>query len=245
MAGASDYTSVKVRRFTESGKENEAVEEISDLVVTEASLTVLHRDVRANLPSCSPSSAGYLAVGHLVSRGLIRSSDRVVGLEHLPGENVIRVRTERVPQQEELLEREFRVSFSPGAICSVLDDLLQRSSLFKMTGASHAAALCDDTGILCWHEDIGRHNAVDKTIGHGFLEGILLGDKMLALTGRINSEIVEKVVSAGIPALASKAPPTDLAVRIAERAGVTVIGFVRNRRLAVYSCPERLAPAGA
>ena len=87
MTGASDCTSVKVRKFRGAGNET-TIEDSSAVIVTEMNLTVLHRDVRASLPSCSPSFSEYLAVGHLVSRGLIRYGDRVVGLELLPGENV-------------------------------------------------------------------------------------------------------------------------------------------------------------
>ncbi|HHY12867.1 MAG TPA: formate dehydrogenase accessory sulfurtransferase FdhD [Firmicutes bacterium] len=291
----ADYTEVPAKRFFESGTDGQRAKETSDTVIAEASLTVLYRNVSVNIPSCSPSNTSYLAVGHLITGGLIRYADRVSELRYLPGEDVIYVETEqavtqgtppettKVPQTPEPPELpeppdplelpELRkrpelpelhklpeppeaatvgsleyVSpalepcpmFNPGAICDIFDDLLQRSSLFKMTGACHAAALCDENGIVLWHEDIGRHNAVDKVIGHAFLEKIPLNDKMLAITGRINSEIVDKVVSANIPVVASKAPPTDVAVRTAQKAGVTVIGFVRNRRMTVYSNSERV-----
>ncbi len=267
----ADYTEVPAKRFFESGTDGQRAKETSDTVIAEASLTVLYRNVSVNIPSCSPSNTSYLAVGHLITGGLIRYADRVSELRYLPGEDVIYVETEQAvtqgtppettkaphtPEPPELPEPPEAATvgsleyvspalepcpmFNPGAICDIFDDLLQRSSLFKMTGACHAAALCDKDGILLWHEDIGRHNAVDKVIGHAFLEKIPLNDKMLAITGRINSEIVDKVVSANMPVVASKAPPTDVAVRTAQKAGVTVIGFVRNRRMTVYSNSERV-----
>ncbi len=267
----ADYTEVPAKRFFESGTDGQRAKETSDTVIAEASLTVLYRNVSVNIPSCSPSNTSYLAVGHLITGGLIRYADRVSELRYLPGENVIYVETEQAvtqgtppettkaphtPEPPELPEPPEAATvgsleyespalepcpmFNPGALCDIFDDLLQRSSLFKMTGACHAAALCDKDGILLWHEDIGRHNAVDKVIGHAFLEKIPLNDKMLAITGRINSEIVDKVVSANMPVVASKAPPTDVAVRTAQKAGVTVIGFVRNRRMTVYSNSERV-----
>ncbi|MGE5483736.1 MAG: formate dehydrogenase accessory sulfurtransferase FdhD [Ignavibacteriales bacterium] len=249
-----DYAAIDVRKFTDAGKDTEALQDARDTVVTEADLTLLYGDVRVEMPSCSPSNLEYLAVGRLVTRGFIGPDDRVtaVEMERLPRGNAIRVRTERVDgsASDSSASDQRRpgqggpghaVLFSPGAICDALDDLLRRSRLFQMTGAAHAAALWDGRGILVWHEDIGRHNAVDKVIGHSFLNGINLTDKMLVLTGRINSEIVAKVISAGIPIVASKAPPTDLGVAAASRAGVTVVGFVRDRRITVYSCLERVA----
>ncbi len=260
-----DYAEVPIKRFSAIGTNGETVNEARDTVIVESSLTVLYRTISVNIPSCSPSGMKYLALGHLLTGGLLRYADRVVELRCLPEKNVIYVETEQTasedaPKPAELpeagsgchLEQTPPVSepypiFDPGTMCEIFDDLLKRSSLFEMTGASHAAALCDNKGILLWHEDIGRHNAVDKVIGHAFLERIPLDNKMVALTGRINAEIVDKMVSAEIPIVASKAPPTDVAVKTAQKTGVTIIGFVRDRRMTVYSNSERVAgidPAG-
>jgi FdhD protein len=246
-----DYVEVPIKRFSAIGTNSETGNEALDTVVVESNLTVLYSSISVDISSCSPSGAKYLALGHLITRRLLRYTDQVMQLRHLPEKNGIYVETQQTgaqetPEQASLVSKPYPM-FDPGTICEVFDDLLNRSSLFRMTGASHAAALCDNKGILLWHEDIGRHNAVDKVIGHAFLERLPLNNKMVALTGRINSEIVDKMISAQIPVVASKAPPTDVAVRIANKTGVTIVGFVRNRRMTVYSNSERVIginPAG-
>lgn len=244
ISGYRDHVEVPIKRFSAVGTKDETMNEILDTVITESSLTVFYRDISINIPSCSLSDMEYLALGHLITCGFIKYTDKVPKTRFLSKKNMICVEPEdtvsagmpcQVPPNCKL-----HPLFSSKAICEIFDDLLKRSSLFKMTGATHAAALCDNKGILLWHEDVGRHNAVDKVIGHAFAERIPPGDKMIALTGRINTEVVGKVISVGIPVVASKAPPTDMAIEDSQGAGVTIIGFVRDRCMSVYSNSERV-----
>ena len=131
-------------------------------------------------------------------------------------------------------------SVEPAFLCEAIDGLLKRSRLFRETGGCHSAELHGRDGFVFGHDDIGRHNAVDKVVGHAVLAGVALGDKVLAITGRMASDIVKKAAVAGIPILASKAPPTDLAVKVARSYGITIAGFVRGRRLTVYSGADRV-----
>ncbi|MDI3280538.1 MAG: formate dehydrogenase accessory sulfurtransferase FdhD [Bacillota bacterium] len=118
----------------------------------------------------------------------------------------------------------------------------ERTRLFLLTGCAHSAALCTPAGeVLAVREDIGRHNAVDKVIGCALAEGWALEDKLLFTTGRISSEILIKAAKARIPVLASHSAPTELAVAFGEELGVTILGFVRGRRMNVYTHPERVA----
>ncbi len=238
---------VNVKRFFDLGTDNKITETTSDKVITETRLNILYHDISVSIPSCSPFNTEYLAVGHLITCGLINPTDSISKLTHFPSKHAVYVETHQKTNGENkhsfvsISEKPSSdVIFKPQTVSFIFDDLLSRSSLFKTTGASHAAALCDKNGILLWHEDIGRHNAVDKVIGHAFVKGISFADKMLALTGRINSEIVDKSISANIPIIASKAPPTDMAVKTGCNAGVTIIGFVRNNRMTVYSKTDRL-----
>lgn len=114
------------------------------------------------------------------------------------------------------------------------------SALYDSTGCIHSAALSDGEDILCFAEDIGRHNAVDKAIGYAILEGMDFGGKLMLASGRLSSEIVSKCAKWGIPMVASRTAPTALALSIAEESGVTVVGFVRGERLNVYTNPQRL-----
>jgi len=91
------------------------------------------------------------------------------------------------------------------------------------------------------YEDIGRHNAVDKAIGHALIKGwIPLGDAMLMVSGRLSFEIVQKAAAAGIPILAAVSAPSSLAIDLAQDIGMTLVGFVRESSFNVYTSPERI-----
>ncbi len=114
------------------------------------------------------------------------------------------------------------------------------SELYKLTGCVHSAALSNGSEILCLAEDIGRHNAVDKVIGHTILDNVPFEGTIMLASGRLSSEIVSKCAHWGVPVVASRTSPTSLAVDIAEESGVTVVGFIRADRLNVYTHPQRI-----
>lgn len=119
--------------------------------------------------------------------------------------------------------------------------LLQQGA-FHQTGGLHASALFDTAGSLTLiREDVGRHNALDKVIGHSFAKGLLpLKDNLLLLSGRISFELVQKAVMAGIPIIAAIGAPSSLAIQLADEEGVTLIGFLREGRYNVYTHPHRI-----
>lgn len=126
------------------------------------------------------------------------------------------------------------------ALKGIFDQFQQRSDLFRLTGCFHGAALSDGEKILIFAEDIGRHNAVDKVIGHSILANISFAKKIMFVSCRLSSEIVSKCSRWGIPILASRAAPTDLAVEIAEVSGMTLVGFVRGDSMNIYTNPQRI-----
>lgn len=136
--------------------------------------------------------------------------------------------------------------FSRSVICSFPEELRRAQSAFEATGGLHAAALFDVAGRrLAIHEDVGRHNALDKLIGRSVLDGTLgpespLADRAVMVSGRASFELLQKCVAAGAPMLCAVSAPSSLAVEIARRFRVTLVAFLRGERFNVYSEPGRI-----
>ncbi|MEZ4960304.1 MAG: formate dehydrogenase accessory sulfurtransferase FdhD [Saprospiraceae bacterium] len=132
--------------------------------------------------------------------------------------------------------------FSIGILHGLPAQLLREQSVFDCTGGLHGAALFDLSGrLVLSREDVGRHNALDKLIGAAFQKGLLpLSDYLILVSGRAGFELVQKSIVAGAPCMAAVGAPSSLAVELAEEAGMTLIGFLRDGQFNVYTCPERV-----
>ncbi|MFC1935157.1 formate dehydrogenase accessory sulfurtransferase FdhD [Chloroflexota bacterium] len=235
--------------------------EIEDTVVTEISLTIILDGQELTTLLCSPTKLEYLAIGFLCSEGLIKSKDEIKkmtvddqrgvawleseqGKEFAAGRLLKRVVTSGGLRRASLhgdadaqsqAKIESGVEISAREVFSLVSEFQNRSPVFKATGGVHSAALCDTKGILVFSEDIGRHNAIDKVFGECVLTDIPTDDRIILSSGRIASEILLKAAKRNIPIIISVAPPTDLAVRLAGDLGVTLVGFVREGRMNVYT----------
>jgi FdhD protein len=237
-----------------------------DLVIREHALTITLNDRQFVTMLCSPCDLEALGLGFLLSEGVIKSLEDVESLslsddedelsvylkddgalgEELFGKRAITSGCGRgsmfysIMDALDFQEVSWDVEVSAGSILGFASELQSRSELFKTTGGAHAAALCKEGGMLVFKDDIGRHNAVDKVFGECLMKGIETGGKILITTGRISSEILLKSVRRGIAVVASRSAPTGLAVEFAEKAGITLVGFVRGKRMNVYSNEHRL-----
>jgi FdhD protein len=135
-----------------------------------------------------------------------------------------------------------RPTLDAAVISSLPSTLRDRQAVFAETGGLHAAGLFDVTGrLLALREDVGRHNAVDKLVGAALLAGWLPAtEAILAVSGRVAYEIVQKAAAAGVAAIVAVGAPSSLAVEAARAIGLTLVGFARDGRFNVYAGHDRL-----
>jgi FdhD protein len=138
---------------------------------------------------------------------------------------------------------EDHVVIDPAWVATLPDQLRAAQRVFDRTGGLHAAALFDVASgeLLVLREDVGRHNAVDKVIGWALREDRLpLRRTLLLVSGRASFELAQKAAIAGIPAMAAISAPSSLAADLAERLGLTLIGFLRGQSMVVYTGASRI-----
>ncbi len=237
-----------------------------DQVAVEAPLTIFLNEQELVTLLSSPRDIHYLALGFLRSEGLINGTDDLASVSVDGERNIVFVQTK---EQENLAEklygkRTITSGCGKGTIFFHAIDSLQgkpvtstlkvkgeslfllmralqeRSLLFQSTGGVHSAALADEEQIIIYNEDIGRHNAMDKVVGECLLKGIPLADRILLSSGRLSAEVVLKGAKMGLPLIVSRSAPTSLAVELAERMGITLVGFLRGGRFNIYAHEERI-----
>jgi len=232
-----------------------------DVVAVEAPVVLAVNGTPVVSLFCTPEDLQALAVGFLYAVGILRNRDDVAEAEievmpaavsvkmnrpWIPGKDLVGIGSgcggnliigptglvAPLPAEGGEIEAE--------GILSLNKDFQARAVLYRETGGTHCAAVCRPEGILFFAEDTGRHNAADKVIGHALLAGTSLEDKALFLSGRIAYDIAMKAARARIPLCVSRSAPTSAALAFGERIGLTIIGFVRGRRMNIYTHPERV-----
>lgn len=135
-----------------------------------------------------------------------------------------------------------KLEVSRQVLTALPDRLRAAQPVFARTGGVHASGLFAPNGdLIVVREDVGRHNALDKIIGWAMDKGrVPLADSVLLVSGRVSYELVQKAVAAGIPVLAAVGAPSSLAVELATRFGITLVGFLRANALNVYTHPQRV-----
>jgi FdhD protein len=243
------------------------VQKMKDYVAEEKPLHIFLNRIHYATILCSPTNLKELAVGHVLSDGIIKSIEEIEKIS-FKGEGVCHVKLKpNIDLEKRLkLSKHFsRIIFSacgsPSSykpslrLPKIKSDLKAKAEIilncvnslnfiaetFRKTGGVHAAAIYKSDGTLvALAEDVGRHNAVDKVIGLGALNKTDFSECFLALSGRLTGDIVLKAARVGLPIVASLAAAIDSGIAIAKDAGLTLIGFVRGKRMNIYTFPEKI-----
>lgn len=237
---------------------------IEDDVAVETPFNIIINKKHCITLLASPDSMKELGIGYLLSEGIVKSSDEIIRVEISENNINIETRSEcdfrRVTIHKltttacistndyiKLLDRtqifvSSKTSISPYEITEIIRNLNSQCKVFKKTGGTHAAGLFDPSNgkALCIFEDVGRHNAIDKVIGFAALNGLDFSKLVLASTGRQPADMVLKAARVGIPIIASISGPINSGIILAEKTGVTLVCFVRGKRMNVYSHKKRI-----
>lgn len=135
-------------------------------------------------------------------------------------------------------ENNFKVQ--PEAVMEMVDKLFESQELYRDTGGVHTSALGDGEQIILAADDIGRHNSLDKIAGMCLRQNVCPQNRILITTGRISSEMLQKAARLDAPILISRTSPSSLSIEMAERYGITLIGYARKHRFNVYSHGKRV-----
>jgi FdhD protein len=227
-----------------------AWEEAIDAVADEVPVALTFNSIPHVVMLATPADLTDLGRGFSFTEALVESPDEIRAVELKSTEQGLEVAL-AVPQQRlaQLLDA-IRVPAAvvPGGaierqvLVRVLSALKSRQELNMKTGSLHAAAWVGwDGDIRLVREDVGRHNALDKVIGALLGQRADREDGLLVVTSRASYEMVQKAATAGIRMLVAVSAPTALAIRLADRTGLTLVGFARESQQVVYTHPERLA----
>lgn len=245
---------VKIKRIRGDGSS----ETLCDGVAADTAVCIFVNGEFYRTLIASPDMLRELVVGHLYTEGVITSPEMIAELSVNPERVDVELR-EAVHLQEMVMgkarllttacsasmkinlgavkkprEAEKHVDFA--LVQGVVDRLNRGSTVFRETGGTHSALVYHRRdGVVAFAEDVGRHNALDKVIGRCLLDGVGFGECLLASSGRLAGEMVLKAAVAGVPVVCSVSAPLASGIRIAEEAGITLIGFVRGSRMNVYS----------
>lgn len=257
---------VNVRRVARDGT---AIDRI-DVLAEETPVALVYNGISHAVMMASPADLEDFALGFSVSEGIADGKEDVGAIEAVAVDAGIEVRIElssrafwRLKERRrtlagrtgcglcgvDSLEQTVHVmqpvtadlKVSLDSIHRALDNLPEAQSHNRATRSMHAAAFATPQGELrLVREDVGRHNALDKLIGHLLVQRQDLSRGFLVITSRASYEMVQKAASVGMSIVVAISAPTAYAIRLAEESGITLIGFARGDRQVIYSCPGRI-----
>ena len=243
-------------------------EKTKDCIAEEVPLQITLNTAYSFIIWCSPSQFKELAVGYLLSEDILRSVDEIQELTSDEAQISCQIKLQASVDLDERMKNSRRstriiplikASTSPyqhdekiPAIKSnltvkaqtILDSISKMNCLakgFKETGGLHDSGIFKTDGIMmAFSEDVSRHNTVDKVIGAASLDKVNFSECFMIITGRVPGDMIYKAAKVGLPIVASVAAVLNSGVSSAEKANITLVGFVRGKRMNVYTCPERI-----
>ncbi len=240
--------------------------DVEDLVVREAPLTIVLDNQELVTMLCSPIDLNHLAIGFLFSEGFLKSEEEIKKVVVDDRKGIAWVETKEgkgvdpgvlskrlitsgcgrgasfysLADAQMGMKMESRFQMLAKDVLALVGQFQHGSELHRVTHGVHSAALCDAQKIVMFADDIGRHNAIDKVIGRCILTDLPADNHGLIFSGRISSEMLLKAARRGFPVVISVASPTNVAVRMANDMGMTVVGMVRGKRMNIYSGDWRI-----
>ena len=257
MFGEEKGTEVNLTRIKGNKRE-----EISDLVARETTFTILLNEKKLVTLNCSPEKYKFLGLGFLYTSGILQKKEDIISFDinekqglmdikikgvSLSSEDIINsnlwIGSYQQPEEqgETPLSIDTSLKISSNLVYSLISEMQGRANFFKLTGGVHSCALVDKQGsIILFSEDISRYNTIDKILGEAFVNDITAEDKIILTSCRITSGILRKIIIGKLPIVISRAAPTDLAIKLAKKVGITLVGFVREERMNIYTHPEKI-----
>jgi FdhD protein len=244
------------------------IQNITDYVAEEVPLQLFVNMTFWATILCSPSNLKELAVGHLLSEGILKSVEEIeeITIKEAEGSCNVKlksgVNTEDRVKLSRLHQRVITSACGSGSpyqykgktpivksnlkvkaqiVFDSVNQLNFKAEGFRQTGGFHVAAIFRIDGtMIALTEDVGRHNAVDKVIGMAALQKTEFDDCFLALSGRMSGDVAFKAAKVGLPIVASLSAALSSGISLAEEANLTLVGFVRGKRMNIYTVPVRI-----
>jgi len=237
-------------------------EKVSDLVVRETAFTILLNKKKLVTLNCSPEKYKFLGLGFLYTSGILQKKEDIISLDITEKQVLMDIKIKGISllsgditnsnlwigsyqqseeQKETSLSIDTPLKINSNLVYSLISEMQERAGLFKLTGGVHSCALADKHGsIILFSEDISRYNTIDKIFGETFVKGITTEDKIMLTSCRITSGILKKIIFGKLSIVISRAATTDLAIKLAKRVGITLVGFARGEGMNIYTHPERI-----
>lgn len=247
--------------------EEDIKSEVNELLVCEYPLTIVMNKRKIATLLCSPENLEELVLGFLRTQQLITKFKDIKDIKLDEVKGIAEVETvDKNTQSEKFYSKKVYLenieednnsysNFFESLNCErvesslvlpfqkvyeFMEKNLSYSEVFKKTRGVHSVALCDAENIIIICEDIARHNALDKVIGQALMKNIFLKDKIIILSGRVSLEMILKAAKMQIPIIISKSAPTSMSVTLAKKLNITLVGFVRGRKMSIYANEQRI-----